>query len=220
MNAEALQIIDSALRGALLMFLLLFAFFLTYAWFRLRRKRRRLTAYFEEDLQRRVREQLGDDAPEPQRQPYLPKVNRWRTALHSMGLAALAAVFGFLLLSFAPLPFVHNFAAQRAWRTVPLRLTALQYERFHEGFSLKGEVWNQTEKPIDGLHAVVTIWDHDRDTLDKKSLDVSPQPLPPGKAGAFSLRYEENSPFLYGYGIEFIDGGGALIPHLEGFNVR
>ena len=217
-NAETLLILDWALRTALFFFLAVFAFCLVFASLRWRRKKRSLARYFEEELARRFAD--GEDDSNQSPQPgYTPSTNRWRTVFHSLALSGgLSAVF-FLLLSFAPLPFLHNFATERSWRTDPLRLTALTFERYYEGFSLEGEVWNQSEEPVEGLRAIITIWDRNRDTLEKLVEEVRPQPLEPGKAGRFSLRYDENSPFLYGYQVEFVDAEGSLLPHVEGFDV-
>ncbi len=221
MNAETLLILDGAVRVSLTVFLGLFLFFLVFAALRWRRKKKSLARYFEDELASRFADPDGESAPPPPEQPapYLPETNRWKTVFHSLALSGGLAALFFFLMCFAPLPFLHNFATERSWRTEPLRLTALSYERFYEGFSLNGEVWNQSQEPIQGLRAIVTIRDRNRDTLDKRILEVKPSPLEAGKAGQFSLRYAEKSPFIYGYQVEFIDGEGSLLPHIEGFDV-
>ncbi len=222
MNAETLVIVDWAVRASLIAFLSFFGLFFLYSWFRSRRKKQALARYFEEELARRFanpdqeRAETGADSP----RVYTPKSNRWRSALRSLTLATVLTALFFVGICFVPLPFVHNFATERAWRMEPLRLTGLTFERFYEGFSVEGEVWNQTEEPMDGLQALITIWDHNRDTLEKKVVKILPQPLEAGKAGRFSFRYEENSPFLAGYKVEFLDANGDLVPHVEGFDVR
>ena len=220
MNSETLAIIDNAIRFSLLAFVCFFAFFQIYAALRLRRRTRRLADYFQEEFENHLREEALEEAVEEKEDPVVLTSNRLRTAFHSLALAAFLAALCFLLFSFAPLPFFHNFATDLAWQTTPLRLTALSFERFHEGFSLDGEVWNQTQEPIAQLQVVVTIWDHNREPLDEVAVSVSPQPLDAGKAGRFEMRYEKNSPFLYGYQVAFRDGEGSIVPHLEGFNVR
>ncbi len=222
MNAETLVIVDWAVRVSLIAFLCLFATFFVYSWFRSRRKKRALARYFEDELARRFADPEGgpEQAPIETAPVYAPKSNRWRSAIRSLTLAAMLTVLFFVGICFVPFPFLHNFATERAWRMEPLRLTGLTFERFFEGFFVEGEVWNQTEEPIDGLQALITIWDHNRDTLEKKLVKVLPEPLQAGKAGRFELRYEENSPFLAGYKVEFLDANGDLVPHIEGFDVR
>ncbi len=220
MNAETLVIVDWAVRASLIAFLALFAAFFLYSWFRSRRKKRALARYFEEELARRFADPERQDTPTAPPEAYTPRSNRWRSAVRSLVLSAVLTALFFVGICFVPLPFLHNFATERAWNMEPLRLTGLTFERFYEGFSVEGEVWNQTEEPIDGLQALITIWDHNRDTLEKKLVTILPHPLEAGKAGRFSLRYEENSPFLSGYKVEFLDANGDLVPHVEGFDVR
>lgn len=152
-----------------------------------------------------------------------------RTPRHSMQArsAALAVFFStalgaifFVFVSFTPLPFLENFATARSLEVVPLRLTALIYERFYEGFSLDGEVWNQSKEPMDGLLAVIRIRGAEQDILEEVAVPVTPQPLKAGTPGTFQLRYEKNSPFLYGYQVSFVTPWGVVIPHLTGFDVH
>ena len=211
MNSESLLILDSALRNSLLVFLVSFVFLASYALYRLRRRKRQLADFFEE---------FAGGPAEPETEHFELNPNRLQPILHSMFLAAGCALIAFLFLGFAPVPFVHNFASSTAWQKSPLRLTQIKLDRFHEGFEIEGEVWNQTEEPIDQLQVIVTIWDHEENPLDRLTVNTRPSPLPASRAGTFKVRYEENSPFLAGYAIEFLDGEGALIPHIEGFNVR
>ena len=142
-----------------------------------------------------------------------------RSATHALFLSAVMAILFFLFIAFTPLPLVENFATVPR-EVAPLRLTALIYERFYEGFSLEGEVWNQTSEPIDNLTAVIKIWGADQETLEEVPLAVEPRPLPGGSAGVFHLRYTKNSPFLYGYEVSFATREGEVIPHIKGFDVH
>ncbi len=211
MNSESLLILDSALRNSLVVFLASFVFFTGYALYRLRRRKRQLADFFEEFT----------DQPSAQPTEHFElNPNRLQPILHSLLAAAACAIIAFLFLGFAPVPFVHNFASGTVWQKSPLRLTQIKLDRFNEGFGIEGEVWNQTEEAIDKLQVVVTIWDHEENPLDRLTVDTKPSPLSASRAGTFKVRYEENSPFLSGYALEFLDGEGVLIPHIEGFNVR
>ncbi len=143
-----------------------------------------------------------------------------RSAAHALLLSGALGVVFFLFISFTPLPFRENFATVPMLEVTPLRLTALTFERFHEGFSLQGEVWNQTTDLIEGLKVIVRVWGSDRQLLEEVELSVTPRPLPAGSAGIFQLRYPRKSPFLYGYDIYFIHPDGEVIPHIKGFDVH
>jgi len=146
--------------------------------------------------------------------------NRVKTALHAVLFSALLAAFFFLGISFLPLPFLSNFASVRQLDESPLRLTALVYERTYEGFTLQGEAWNQTKAPLDNTQAQVRIWGNERQLLDTLTVPLQPNPLPPSQAGSFSLTYNQNSPFLYGYEVSFLGPDGKAIPHIKGFDVQ
>jgi hypothetical protein len=135
--------------------------------------------------------------------------------------AGLVAAVLFLVVAFTPLSFFDNFAtATSLEEPTPLRLTAIVYERFFEGFSLDGEVWNQTGKAMDGIQVQVIVWGKDKKQLDRLLLPVEPSPLPARSPGKFSLRYEENSPFLEGYEVHFVTATGNPIPHVKGFDIK
>jgi hypothetical protein len=146
--------------------------------------------------------------------------NRLKTAFHALLLSALAAVIIFLGVSFLPLPFLNNFASAGNWQEAPLRLTALVYQRTYEGFSLQGEVWNQTKAPMENVQAVVRIWGNDRQLLDTLTIPLEPKVLLPSQAASFNLTYDKNSPFLYGYDVAFQSADGKVIPHIKGFDVQ
>jgi len=141
----------------------------------------------------------------------------FRTAL----VAGLVAGIFFLVLAFTPVSFFDNFASATSLEDpAPLRLTAVVYERFFEGFSLDGEVWNQTEQAMDGLQAQITVWGKDKKVLDRLMLPIQPSPLIPGTPGTFSVRYEKNSPFLEGYQVQFVSATGQPVPHVKGFDIK
>ena len=135
-------------------------------------------------------------------------------------ISLLFAALFFLIYVFTPLPIFDNFASGDAWRITPLRLTAVTYDRFYEGFSLEGEVWNQTETPLIRLQSVVKIWGSDDKLLDEVVVPVEPAVLPGGTAGTFDLLYENNSPFIKGYQVSFVDQEGKAIPHVTGFDIE
>ena len=101
----------------------------------------------------------------------------------------------------------------------PLRLTTLSYERFHEGFSLRGEVWNQTQDSLQGVTARVQVLGSENELLENVPVPVEPDPLPGRSPGTFQLNYTKNSPFLHGYRVTFESVLGAPIPHIKGFDV-
>ncbi|MFB3902285.1 MAG: hypothetical protein ACE15E_02435 [Acidobacteriota bacterium] len=147
-------------------------------------------------------------------------VNRLRTAFHAVLLAALLAAVIFAGVSFLPLSFFENFASVRTLQEWPLRLTALVYQRTYEGFTLQGEVWNQTKGPLENIQAVVRVWGNDRQVLDTITVPLEPNILPPSQAARFNLTYNKNSPFLFGYDVAFLGSDGKVIPHIKGFDVQ
>ena len=211
MNPETLLILDNSLRYALLTFLSLFLFFVGFASWRSRARKWRLTERFRQRWQHRY--QGAGDEPEF----FALQINYLRTWFRCGMLAAGLAGFSFLVYSLVPLPFLANFATNPSWQIAPLRLTALQLDRFHEGFSLDGEIWNQTGESIQDLQAVITIWDHNREQLDSVVVKVTPSPLGAKSGGKFSLTYNRNSPLIYGYKVDFLHAEGDEILHQKGF---
>ncbi len=145
---------------------------------------------------------------------------RLKTAFNAALLSSLLAAVVFLGVSFLPLSFFDNFASVRQLQEWPLRLTALVYQRTYEGFTLQGEVWNQTKRPMENVQAVVRIWGNDRQLLDTVTVPLEPGVLPPSQAASFNLTYNKNSPFLYGYEVAFQGPDGKVIPHIKGFDVQ
>lgn len=145
---------------------------------------------------------------------------RAKTAFHALLLSALLAAIIFLGVSFLPLSFFDNFTAASRLQESPLRLTALVYQRTYEGFSLQGEVWNQTKTPMENVQAVVHVWGNDRQLLDTLTIPLEPNVLAPSQSASFNLTYNKNSPFLYGYDVAFQGADGKVIPHIKGFDVQ
>ncbi len=216
MNDEKLIILDACLRNALVVFLVFLLAFLAYSLLRFRQRRKQLAEYFED----RYMAVLEADEREAEGRHFTPKIALLQPLFRSLILSLVLATASFLFFALAPFPFLHNFATARNWQTSPLRLTLLQYERFHEGFSLDGEVWNQTEEAFEGVQAIIKIRDHQDDILDELAISVRPDPLQPGRAGQFELRYTEHSPFLSSYQVTFRNSEGRVLPHVEGFDVR
>ncbi len=219
MNPEALIILEQSVRWALLAFLGSFLILALYSWTRLRRRRRGLADLMHEQLDAELSEALGLDEAQDTALQLTPS-NRLRPFFYSFLLAGVVSVATFLLCSFAPLPFLHNFATEASWRETPLRLTAVDYERFFEGFSLEGQVWNQQDQALASITAHIEVLDAQRQVLDEVSAQVKPTPLAPAQSGKFEVRYTENSPLIYGYRIAFRDAEGNQIPHVEGFEIR
>jgi len=210
MNAEIIRILDNAFSFGLWCFLISFVLLLLFARSRLRARRKKLEELYGLDSKE-------DPAAISEKSPWY---NPWRISLQSSLLAILLGLFGTLIYLFLPLPFFENFAAGSEWKIVPLRVTAISYDRFYEGFSLEGEVWNQTrDEPLE-LTARIEVVGNDDKPLDEIETRVKPSPLEPGKAGTFEIRYTEYSPFIKGYRVAFFSVDGRRIPHLTGFDVE
>ena len=220
MDAATLEIIERSLQYSLWAFLGVFLLSLLAIRHRLRSRRKGLQD-LREDLDREYQQKWTGPAPTtPTSERFVPSQDESRMAFHTLLLSTCLAAVCFLALTLIPLPFLENLATLDPRSTVPLRVTALNYDRFHEGFSLKGEIWNQEEEPLGELTAVVKIWGTDEALLDELSVDVKPKTLKPKSSGNFTLRYSKNSPFLFGYEIHFFDQTGDEVPHVKGFDVR
>lgn len=219
MNPETLEILDQSLRYALWTFLISFPLLLIYVLVRVQGQGFRRMDRLREEFDSRLARHWGRDKVR-RKDPFRPATERLRMAFHALLLAAALGLLCFVVVSFTPLPFVKNFVTTESWKVTPLRLTSLSFERFHEGFSLRGEVWNQTQEPLDDLTAMIRVWGNDRELLDEETVPVRPRPLPAGSAGTFSLSYTKHSPFLVGYDVRFADASGQEIPHVKGFDVR
>ncbi len=208
MTTPTLDAVDRILAFALWWFLGALLVFLLFALNRLRRRRRRLgELYAGGGLDDAGQAELGRSL-----------LNEWRILLGCVLAALTTSLAAALALAFLPIPGLQSPAGALP-DVLPLRLTALEYDRFYEGFRLDGEVWNQTEAPLDGLEAVVTVIGLRGETLAELPAPVTPSPLPPGTAGTFQFEYRENSPFINGYRLAFRDAAGTQLPHTAGFDV-
>jgi hypothetical protein len=213
MSSDLVIIIDQALKYALLGFLLSYLILLLYSRAKLRGQRKKL-----EDIYMEVAE--GVPSLRSDRLPFSGALfDQWRISLKALMVSLLCGLAIFIIFLFTPLPLVKNFASDNPFRIEPLRVTALTYDRFYEGFSVKGEVWNQTEDPFDQLQAVIRVIGTDGQPLEEVSIPVEPAPLEPGAVGLFELNYTQNSPFISGYQVSFHEETGRAIPHVLGFDV-
>ena len=218
MSEPTLRILDQSLEYALWGFVIFFVVEIFFIALRLRKRRKGLADYYREEFEEPYeREITGEDAPE-QLTHYLLLSNRLGMAIQALWGAAIFAVICFLFVCFTPISIFENFAnpGSRGW--APLRITSLNYDRFYEGFSLQGEVWNQSPEPIGGLRAVILIWDSNQALLDKISVPIDGDPLPTLSSGTFAVQYTKHSPFLYGYQVSFESSDGQQMSHVEGFD--
>ena len=201
-------------------FLVIFILCLTFIALRLRARREKLTDYFSREFDEKYQEEITGTQPASEPRAFLQLSNRLPMAAQALVLSLLLSLICFLVIGFTPFSPLNNFANSDLQRNTPLRLTFLSYERFHDGFSLQGEVWNQSQEPMEGLQALVQIWRSERELLDQVPIAVQPTPLSAESAGSFSIRYTEKSPFLYGYQVSFQSRDGVRIPHVKGFDVE
>ncbi|HOM99684.1 MAG TPA: hypothetical protein PLM33_05445 [Acidobacteriota bacterium] len=212
MTERLLMIIDRGAQIGLWAFFVSYVILLLAARVRLRARRRHL-----EDVL--VGGKEADEGSNLRRRPLPPGVE-WKVVLRALLpalLVGLSVFGGYLLL---PLPGIENLVTASVWQQLPLRLTRLQYDRFYEGFSLEGDVWNQTDEPMSDLRCVVEILDRNEQLLDVVTVEVTPKTIPPGTSGTFRLRYTKSSPFLGGYRVSFRDGQDRPIPHMTGFDAE
>jgi len=214
MSSDLAIILDQALKFALWGFLFAYLILLLYSRAKLRSRRKKLEDIYLEVAQ-------GVPPSRSNRSPFSGALfDQWRISLKALMVALLCGLALFIVFLFTPLPLVKNFASDNPFRIEPLRVTALTYDRFYEGFSVKGEVWNQTEEPFDQLQAVIKVLGIDGEALEDVTVPVEPVPLEPGTAGFFELKYTQNSPFISGYQVVFLDQTGEPIPHVFGFDVN
>ena len=199
LNAEVIQILDRAVRLTLITFLLLVACFSLYSFYTF--NSRRLT-----------RSRQGDALP--------PRWQILRPLLLSIVLSVVLSGLSFLAYAFVPAPFLDNFTTAASWKRAPLRITALDFDRFHEGFSLNGEIWNQGKEALNGIQIVVSVLDHNEEELDELLASTEPPDVEAGRTASFELRYTENSTLIHGYQLSFRSADGSPINHVAGFNVE
>ena len=199
LNAEVIQILDRAVRLTLITFLILVACFSLYGFYAF--NSRRLTG------------SRHGDAP----------IGRWqilRPLLFSIGLSVVLSGLSFLVYAFVPAPFLDNFSTAASWKRDPLRITVLEFDRFHEGFSLNGEIWNQGQETLRDIQIVVVVLDHNEEELDQLLVSTAPPDVEVGKTASFELRYAENSSLIHAYRLSFRSSDGTPINHVAGFNVE
>lgn len=211
MNPELLEILDHGLQYSLVFFLGCYLVILLIGWSRMRRRKRQIGAMFET---------MGTPEEDTEWSSKISLLNEWPVVFNGLVLSMLLGLVFFVVYCFVPLPFTENLVTTSNWQITPLRVTALQYDRFYEGFSLAGDVWNQTQSPIPGLEADIQVVGDDGVTIDEVRTPVKPGTLPPGESGKFELRYTEKSPLIKGYRIAFVDSEGKRIPHLTGFDAN
>lgn len=203
MTNGTIDILESALRYSLWVFLVLFSLAVCWVALRVHSRRRRRAAFESEEsgsLLQASSQELG-------------------SAFKALALCVVLSVLFMIALLLAPFPFLHNFVTTDSWKLQPLRLTHLTLQRLEKGFVLEGEVYNQTEEPIEKLSGVVKIWGVDEQLLDEVPLEVRPAPLPALQAGRFKVRYTEEPVRLYGYEVVFLDADGLPISYTQGFDL-
>ncbi len=201
LDPEVLHILDGAARLTLATFLVLFAGVGLYNFYSFNSRRLTGTLHPEEmDLH----------------QPW----QILRPLLSSLVFSSLLALLSFFFYAFVPAPFLDNYATAGGWKRAAVRITSLQFDRFHEGFSLKGEIWNQKEEDLVGMQVVVSVLDHNKEPLARLVVAPVPPTMKSGQTAAFEVRYAENSTLIHGYQLAFQDSDGAPIDHVAGFDVE
>ena len=199
LNPEVIQILDRAVRLTLITFLILVACLGLYGFYTF--NSRKLTGSRGEDRFSR----------------------RWqilRPLLYSIALSVVLGGLSFLFYAFVPAPFLDNFTTAEKWKRAPLRVTVLDLDRFHDGFSLNGEIWNQSGETLDDIQIVVSVLDHNEEQLDELLVSPAPAHLEAGQTASFEVRYAENSTLIHGYLLSFRGSDGTRINHVAGFNVE
>lgn len=210
MTDSAFEILDNALRISLWTFLLMSAGWLAYLAIRSRLSEGRSGQSGDEE---------GDDEEvEPAR--LSATGSDLGSVYRSLTVCLLASIFLFVFLIFAPISFIDNFSNSRSWTLTPLRLTQLTMQRLDKGFVLEGEVYNQTEQPMEGISAAVRILGIDRQLLEEIAAPLDPAAVAPGQAASFKVRYREEPANLFGYEMAFRRADGTAIAHTEGFDVH
>lgn len=220
MNDVTLRILDQSLEYALWGFLICFTATLFFISLQLQKRRKGLAKYYQEEFEEPYKKELiGGIAPE-RLVNYIPLSNRLRMAIRALWVASVFAVVCFVLVSFTPTSIIENFTDLGNYELAQLRLTSLSHNRFYEGFSLQGEVWNQSPETISGIRAVIIVWDSNQKLLDTISVPIDGDPLSVKSSGTFTAEYTKFSPFLYGYQVTFESSDGNKISHVEGFDVN
>ena len=217
MNPELLKIFNQALTVALWGFLFSLAASLLFVYTRVRRVRKGLAHYYFEEMQGPHQDQTSRPSESP---PTQGATFGSRSILRTLVLAMAVAAVSFVVVLFTPISYFPNLATGHSWKVVPLRVTSLNHDRSVRGFSLQGEVWNQTSQDIQDLEVVITVWSDEQTLIDEVVQPVKPLPLLPGSAGTFRVRYRQDSPHLHGYQVEFRTGECTPVPYVKGLDAR
>lgn len=199
MNPELQLILDNALTFSLWCFLGAFLLFLLIS-------RRRLVRHAVK---------TGDST---QVRKLNPAYDQSRVAFRSAASALILSILVFTVYIFGPLPGLRNLVNSSSWQMTPLRVTAVSWDRLYEGFTLEGEVWNQTSEEMEGVTAVVSVVGSYDELLDSLEIPVEPAVLEAGTPGSFSISYRKNSPFIKGYRLGFTNKDGKPLQHTAGFD--
>lgn len=209
MNPKIIELVDWALQTALWAFLAFLVLGLAFVFFQIRRRGKKSLG---PDRLREQEEKTGRAG--------IPTGVGLKAGFRASLFALASAVIIFLALLFFPLPGLDNFASGSSWQQTPLRVTALEEDRFYEGFSVEGEVWNQTPRPLEDVTLFVDILGTDEEVLDEVRVSLNPDPVPAGRPASFRFEYRDNSPFLTGYRLVFRDAEDNRVAHVTGFDVR
>ncbi len=187
MNTGTLEIIDRAFKYSLWAFLICFLVILLSTAVRLRTKRKVLSDYFREHSDKRYEEKAPVRTTPRVQQKYVPSFNLFRMATRAFVLSLILAGTYFVVYLFTPFPFFENFVTRSVWQVEPLRITALSSKRSYEGFSLQGEIWNQTQEPIEDMAVMIKVFGN-RPEASRGSFRTSePSEHPTGIPGNLSL---------------------------------
>lgn len=199
MNPELLNIFDNAVRFSLWVFMAAFLILLLVS-------RRRLVRH------------AVKTSESARAQKFNPAYDQARIVFRSMAASVLVSLLLLVVYLFGPVPGLDNLVNGASWQLTPLRVTAISWDRVYEGFTLEGEVWNQTREDMEGVSAVISVVGSYDELLDSLVVPVEPSPLESGESGSFAVRYSKNSPFIKGYRLGFTDSEGNPVRHTAGFD--
>lgn len=199
MNQELLRIMDSALTFSLWVFL--GSLFLLLLISRARLVRHAVKTKDSADVQK-----------------LNPAYDQARVAFRATSASLLLSLLVLAVYIFSPLPGLDNLVNGKSWRLTPLRVTAISWDRLYEGFSLEGEVWNQTKQDMEGVSAVISVTGSYDELLDSLVIPVKPETIGAGESSIFKVSYKKNSPFIKGYRLGFTDKNGEPVRHIAGFD--
>ena len=215
------RIADLPLQIALWVYILTFLISLLLMKVFLRSPKHSLDDYFKDEFDRYYQEKIQNPSllVQSRRRPVKPSYNEHKIVFQLTLLSCLLALMSFLVVSFVPLPYISNWTRSDPLEVAPLRITSLSYDRFYNGFSLKGDIWNQGQTPMVDLSARVKVWGKHEQLLEEILVKIKPRILQPDSSGHFRLKYSKDSPsLLFGYEIEFVNTDGEETAHIRGFD--